>query len=379
MKLRARSTVFWPGITKDIERTVSTCTQCQESSPKQERQPMIPSEVPPRVWHTLGADLFTMDGEYLVVADYYSKYPFVYKMASTDSYAIINKLKPLFAEQGIPAILRSDNGPQFASYKFRQFAKLLGFRHETSSPYYPQGNGFIESQVKIVKQALSKAQKNGQDLEMALLCLRATPIDRDSKSPAELLFGRKIQDNLPRRFARTPEEDHYYQHLNEKQEKQKEHYDQHAKPLQMVVSGQPIYARNPQTSKWEPGTVTDVSPHRSVHVDLEKGTRTRRNRVDVREAWSPVNVQESPPESPISTDPIRRSPERHSPISADPKDSNSQGTEPAMRTALRADSRYRTRSLRPVKARENRKGGDGTSTHRTFAKSTESTHLRERR
>ena len=35
--------------------------------------------------------------------------------------------------------------------------------------------------------------------------------------------------------------------------------------------------------------------------------------------------------------------------------------------------------LRPVKAEENRKGGDGTSTHRTFAKFTESTHLRERR
>ena len=129
MKLRARSTVLWTGITKDIDNTVSHCSQCQESQPQLRREPMTPSEMPPRAWHTIGADLVMLNGEYLVVADYYSKYPFVFKLSSTESYSIIEKLKNLFSEQGIPAIPRTDNGPQFVSYKFKKFAEEFGFQH----------------------------------------------------------------------------------------------------------------------------------------------------------------------------------------------------------------------------------------------------------
>ena len=96
MKLRARSTVFSTSITGTIDDTVNRCAQCQyKSQPRQRQEPMTPSEVPPRAWHTVGADLFTLNGEYLVVADYYSKYPFVFKLSSTESYSNIKKLKIL--------------------------------------------------------------------------------------------------------------------------------------------------------------------------------------------------------------------------------------------------------------------------------------------
>ena len=79
-------------------------------------------------------------------------------------------------------ILRSDNGPQFSSNGFRKFADEYGFRHVTSSPHYTRSNGFIESQVKIVKKSLAKAKKSGLDPALALLRLRTTPIDGKSKS-----------------------------------------------------------------------------------------------------------------------------------------------------------------------------------------------------
>ena len=267
MKLRARSTVFWTGITKDIDNTVSRCTQCPESQPRQRREPMSPSEVPPRAWHTVGADLFTLNGEYLVVVDYYSKYPFVFKLSSTERYSIVEKLKNLFSEQGIPAILRTGNGPQFVSHKFQRFAEEFGFQHTTSSPYHPHGNGFIESQVKIVKQALSKALKNGQDPAMALLCLRTTPIDQVSSSPAEILLGRRIQDNLPRRFNRKPEDDQHYQRLHERQEEQKRSFDQHVRPLPMVVPGQ---SRQPEVTVSSPvKTLEETESESSVSMQPE--------------------------------------------------------------------------------------------------------------
>ena len=331
MKLRARSTVFWTGITKDIDNTVSRCTQCPESQPRQRREPMSPSEVPPRAWHTVGGDLFTLNGEYLVVVDYYSKYQFVFKLSSTESYSIVEKLKSLFSEQGIHMILRTGNGPQFVSHKFQKFAEEFGFQHTTSSPYHPHGNGFIESQVKIVKQALSKALKNGQDPALALLCLRATPIDQVSSSPAEILLGRRIQDNLPRRFNRKPEDDQHYQRLHERQEELKRSFDQHVRPLPMVVPGQSVNVRNPLTSRWEAGKVTDVLSHRSIEVDLEKGSHVRRNRADIRE--SSVSRQ---PEATVS-----------SPVKTLEETESSPTHEPETRTT--PDSSYTTRSGRVVK------------------------------
>ena len=60
----------------------------------------------------------------------------------------------------------NDKGPQYNSQEMRKFAKLYGFRLDSSSPHHPSSNGLAE------------------------WCRR---------SPAELLFGRKIHDNLPQR------------------------------------------------------------------------------------------------------------------------------------------------------------------------------------
>ena len=57
-----------------------SCTICQELKPKQAREPLIQTEVPPRPWHTVGTDIFYLDDdELLLTADYYTKYPFVTK------------------------------------------------------------------------------------------------------------------------------------------------------------------------------------------------------------------------------------------------------------------------------------------------------------
>ena len=63
----------------------------------------------------------------------------------------------IFSEQGIPRIVKTDNGPHFQGYH-RQFAEKFGFSHVMNYPNYPHGNGFIKSQVKNFKRESQEAK-----------------------------------------------------------------------------------------------------------------------------------------------------------------------------------------------------------------------------
>ncbi|KAK2547908.1 hypothetical protein P5673_031994 [Acropora cervicornis] len=104
-----------------------------------------------------------------------------------------------FSEHGIPQIVRSDNGPHFQGH-YHRFSTEYRLKHITCSPNYPISNGFIESRVKIVKRVLKKAPRSNSDPNIALLCLRSTPIDNKLQFPAELLLRRQIQGDLPRKI-----------------------------------------------------------------------------------------------------------------------------------------------------------------------------------
>ena len=76
------------------------------------KEPLMPSELPKRSWQVVGSDLFELRGvHYLLIVDYFSRYPEVVKMSTTTSKAMIVAMKPVFARHGLPEVLRSDNRP----------------------------------------------------------------------------------------------------------------------------------------------------------------------------------------------------------------------------------------------------------------------------
>ena len=152
-KLRAKSCVYWPGIYKEIENLVNSCCVCQKYHNSQQKEPMIPTEIPSRPWKTLSADLFYVQQSwFLIVVDYYSKFPFVKKLQNLTSGAVVNEMKMLFAESGIPESLQCDNGTQFTSGEFHQRASQYGFEIVTSSPHYPRGHGFVKAKSKRLRR-----------------------------------------------------------------------------------------------------------------------------------------------------------------------------------------------------------------------------------
>ena len=52
-----------------------------------------------------------------------------------------------FACHGIPYEVKSDNGPQYTSRDFKDFAMKWSFKHTSSSPYNPQRNRLAEKKM----------------------------------------------------------------------------------------------------------------------------------------------------------------------------------------------------------------------------------------
>ena len=213
----------------------------------------MPHETPSRAWQIVDTDLFVINREtYLLVSDYYSKFPFVYVIPSpVTSTAVIAKMKSLFAEQGVPQRVISYNGDHFSSDAFRRFADQWCFDHVTSIQHY-QSNGFIERHVQTVKHTLKKVGTRS-DVQMALLVLRATPIDSHLPSPAELLYGRRVVSNLPvATWNASGKRCEIRARLDQRQATAKERHDARGvTDLAELSRGQHVRTRHPVTHRWE--------------------------------------------------------------------------------------------------------------------------------
>jgi len=103
------------------------------------------------------------------VSDYFSSFIEVSRLHAITTNAVVCELKTIIARFGIPEILVTDNGPQFASKEIEAFAMSWSFNHTTTSPRYPQSNGKAANAVKTVKRLFEKCKKSGVSEFQALL------------------------------------------------------------------------------------------------------------------------------------------------------------------------------------------------------------------
>ena len=227
----------------------------------------------------MGTDLFHWNqAEHLIIADYYSKFPFVRRLSGTATSERITALtKEIFAEQGIPETIISDNGPQFSSHTYQQFTQDWDICHITSSPRYPKFNGFVERTIQTVKHILEKSRVSGEDPYLSLLSLRTTPIDNSIPSPAEILLGRKSRCTLPTRTTVSAAQQNLQQKLIDRQSVQKSLYDRGTTELPKLFLGQSVRMQH-QSGEWLPAQVTKVCDQPRSYVVESNGGQYRRNR-----------------------------------------------------------------------------------------------------
>ena len=302
-RLRARNAVWWPGMGKMVEAFIQSCPQCAKSTTSP-RESLLSTPLPKYPWERVGVDLFEFLGStYLVVVDYFSRYPEVSKLNATTSKSVITTLKSIFARHGVPAVLMSNNGPQFSSQEMKEFAESYSFSHVTSSPQYPQSNGLAERTVKTVKALL----KDAPDPYMALLSYRTTPLAFCNLSPAELLMGCRVQTDVPQiSTALTPRWSYLSQFKMQDaafKEKQAEQYNQRhrTRDLDILPDDMEVWVTsgNAQT----PGQIIcPATTPRSYIVDTPTG-QLRRNRthLNLTPTSEPQETNSTDSSSPIMT------------------------------------------------------------------------------
>jgi hypothetical protein len=65
---RARTTLWWPSIGRDIVEMIEACKHCISTQPTQRHEPLRPTPLPSRPWEKLGADLCELEKKtYLVL------------------------------------------------------------------------------------------------------------------------------------------------------------------------------------------------------------------------------------------------------------------------------------------------------------------------
>uniref|UniRef100_A0A803JEM9 Integrase catalytic domain-containing protein n=1 Tax=Xenopus tropicalis TaxID=8364 RepID=A0A803JEM9_XENTR len=219
---------------------------------------------------------------FLLIVDYFSKYPEILKLPDKTSHSIIAKLKSVFARHGIPKEMVSDNMP-FSSREIPSFASQWGIQLTHSSPGYPQSNGQAERMIQTVKLLFKKSFSTGADPHLALLHLRNTPISGTTVTPAQLLMGRVLRSTLPETTEilkpKVPEKAHKM--LLKLQNSQRQYYNRGAKDLPIFRKGERVRIQTSQG--WKPAVIVKPTAEpRSYMVMTPGGARFRRNRRHLR-------------------------------------------------------------------------------------------------
>ena len=99
----ARTCVYWPSMEADITDYIKQCLTCIKCS-NLPVEMLHPHEVPPGPWVKIDVDFFQdhLGKKHLIVADYFSKFPYMFPVASTHHFKTINHLRELFAAEGVP-------------------------------------------------------------------------------------------------------------------------------------------------------------------------------------------------------------------------------------------------------------------------------------
>ena len=308
-KQNLRTKVWWPGMDRAADRHCRTCHGCQLVARPDPPESIRSTALPDGPWEDLAVDLMgplPSGHSLLVIVDYYSRFYEVEVMQSTTAEKVIDRLADTFSRHGLPATIKSDNGPQFKSSEFREYCEQQGIIHHKVTAKWAQANGEVERQNRSLLKRLQIAQAENKpwraELRKYLTAYRSIPHGTTGRSPAELLFNRKFRGKIPDLSI-----DHAYDHElhdrdAEQKAKTKDYADtQHRASHSNVEAGDEVLVKQDKTNKlstaFNPNPFKVISKSgNSLVIESPAGNQYSRNTSHVKRCITegdPASQQES--------------------------------------------------------------------------------------
>jgi transposase InsO family protein len=131
----------------------------------------------------------------LLATDYFTKWVEAIPLKKVTSENMVEFVKEhIIYRFGTPQTITTDQGTQFTSSEFKEFAESVGIKLLKSSPCYEQANGQAEASnkimIKIIQKKIDQTPKRWHSvLNEALWAYRMAPHGATKTSPYDLVYG----------------------------------------------------------------------------------------------------------------------------------------------------------------------------------------------
>jgi len=285
-----RSSVWFPNMDKLVDDVIKCCMACQVSINSKSRTPLAMSPMPDGPWQHLSADFYSVSNEadLLVLLDQYSRFPVVVEVPSTAFRHVERELNNILSLFGIPAVMRTDNGPPFNGEDFAEYAARMGFMHQKIMPVWPEANGeverFMRTLGKIIRTATAEGANWREQLHSFLRNYRATAHPATGQSPTLLLFNRQPNTRLP----------HLQQHDAEYKQRLAEYANRRRRVTEHGLQpGDLVYRRREEKLLNKKQTFFETEPYTVVSVKGSMITVRRKDQEVTRNSAFFKKVQQS--------------------------------------------------------------------------------------
>jgi len=189
--------------------------------PERIKQPLLIPEAPNQTWSIDFMSDSLMDGRkfrLLNVMDDFNRESLAIEVdTSLPALRVIRVLNNLIAEKGKPAVIRSDNGPEFISHRLQQWCEDNNIQMQYIQPGRPMQNAYIERKNGSIRRELLNAYLFYSLNEVRVMC-SAWRTDYNTERPHKALGylspvkyaeqNYKSTELIPQLYPQTANENH---------------------------------------------------------------------------------------------------------------------------------------------------------------------------
>jgi len=133
---------------------------------------------------------------YIILAvDYFTKWAEAMPTFDADGKtAAIFVFNHIITRFGVPQAIITDHGHHFRNIMMTELTGQLGLRHDSSTPYYPQANGLVESINKVlvimIRRIIGIHRSNWHNMLFSALWAYRTSVKTSTGfTPFQLVYG----------------------------------------------------------------------------------------------------------------------------------------------------------------------------------------------